>query len=167
MLLISKPVHGFSLIALLAGLLTAGCGGSPPPNPAASAVVWKTYSNSVVGYSLEYPDVYTPQEHHQGRDVLFRYDDYPVISISHVDEEEGRGRGLWVKYGAVRSIQLSGRQGKQYRYDHYDGPLYMSTMSYVVPHQEKFLGLEFRTNLEQVDEVQRRILRSFQFLEDN
>ena len=156
MLLISRPVHGFSLIALLAGLLTAGCGGSPPPNPAASAVVWKTYSSSVVGYSLEYPNVYTSQEHHQGRDVLFRYDDYPVISISHVDDDDddGRSRGLWVKHGAVRSIQLSGRQGKQYRYDHYDGPFYMSTMSYVVPHQKKFLGLEFRTNLEQVDEVQ-------------
>ena len=88
------------------------------------------------------------------------------MSISHVDEQEGRNRGLRVKHGAVGSIQISGRPGSQYRYDHYDGPFYMRTVSYVVPHREKFLGLEFRTHLEQPDEVQRRILQSFRFFED-
>jgi hypothetical protein len=143
-----------------------GCGGTPPANPPASAVAWKTYSNSVVGYTLEYPDIYESQEHHEVRDVLFRFDSYPVVSISHVDEQEGRSRGLWVQHDAVESIQIAGRPGNQYRYDHYDGPFYMRTMSYVVPHQEKFLGLEFRTNMEQPDQIQRRILQSFRFLED-
>jgi hypothetical protein len=159
---ISKAV----LTATLSGLLISGCGGTPPPNPAVNSVAWETYSNSIVGYSLEYPDLYEQEEHHQGRDVLFRYNDYPVISISHVDEKGGRSRGLWVKHGAVGSIQVSGRPGRQYQYDHYDGPFYMRTLSYVVAHQEKFLGLEFRINLGQPDAAQRRILQSFRFFED-
>ena len=153
-------------MAALSALLMTGCSGTPPANPAVDAVVWRTYSNPMVGYSLEYPEIYTPQERYQGRDVLFRYDNYPVVSISHVNEEEGTSRGLWVKHGAVGSIQLSGREGNQYQYDHYDGPFYMRTVSYVVPHRERFLGLEFRTDLEQPDEVQTRILQSFRFLEN-
>ena len=156
--------HGVCL-SLLGLFFTGGCGGTPPRNPPAEGVTWKVYSNAVVGYTLEYPEVYEPQEHHEGRDVLFRYDGYPVISISHVDEEEGRNRGLWVGRQPLERIWLAEREGDQYHYRHYDGPFYMRTVSYVVPHQGKSLGLEFRTHQTEPDGVQRHILRSFRFVD--
>ena len=41
----------------------------------------------------------------------FAMDDYPVISISHVDDEEGRNRGLWVGHPPLGPIELAGREG--------------------------------------------------------
>ncbi|MCZ6485253.1 MAG: hypothetical protein O6826_06110 [Acidobacteria bacterium] len=157
----------FSLIFGLSVFFMTGCGGTPPHNPAAYAVTWKVYANPVVGYTLEHPDFYETEEDHDGQSVLLRYDGYPVISIRHVDEPEGRSRGLWIKHQAVDSIELGQREGLKYIYDHYDGPFYMRTVSYVVEHGGKFLGLEFRTDGEALDEVQRRILQSFQFVADS
>ena len=62
------------------------------------------------------------------------------------------------------SIELDNREGLKYIYDHYDGPFYMRTVSYVVEYGGKFLGLEFRTDREELDDVQRRVLRSFRFI---
>ncbi len=152
------------LIFGLSVFLMTGCGGTPPHNPAANAVAWKVYSNPLVGYTFEHPDFYQTEEHHDGESVLLRYDGYPVISIRHVDRQEGRSLGLWIKHQAVESIELGQREGLKYIYDHYDGPFYMRTVSYVVEHGGKFLGLEFRTDREVLDEVQRRILHSFQFV---
>ncbi len=148
----------------LSGFLMAGCGGTPPQSPPANAVAWKVYSNPVVGYTLEHPDLYETEEDHDGRTVLLRYDGYPVISIRHADEQEGRSRGLWIKHEAVGSIELDSREGLKYIYDHYDGPFYMRTVSYVVEHGGQFLGLEFRTDREELDGVLRRVLRSFRFI---
>ncbi len=139
------------LILGLAGFLMTGCGGTPPQNPSANAVAWKVYSNPVVGYSLEYPDLYETEEDHDGRTVLLRYDGYPVISIRHADEQEGRSHGLWINHEAVETIELDQREGLKYIYNHYDGPFYMRTVSYVIEYGGKFLGLEFRTDREELD----------------
>jgi hypothetical protein len=152
------------LILGLSGFLMTGCGGTPPQNPSATAVAWKVYSNPVVGYTLEHPDLYETEEDLDGGTVLLRYDGYPVISIRHADEQEGRRHGLWIKHEAVGSIELDRREGLKYIYDHYDGPFYMRTVSYVVEYGGKFLGLEFRTDREELDDVQRRVLRSFRFI---
>ncbi len=154
------------LILGLSGFSMAGCGGTPPQNLPVDAVAWRVYSNPVVGYALEHPDLYETEEDHDGRTVLLRYDGYPVISIRHADEREGRSHGLWIKHKAVGSIELDKRGGLKYIYDHYDGPFYMRTVSYVVEHGGKFLGLEFRTDREELDDVQRRVLRSFRFIGD-
>ncbi len=141
-----------------------GCGGTSPLNPPANAVAWKIYSNPSVGYTFEHPDLYEVEEHHDGRTVLLRYDGYPVVSIRHVDEQEGRSHGLWIKHDAVGTIELDSRAGLKYIYDHYDGPFYMRTVSYVVEHGDRFLGLEFRTDREELDDIQRRVLQSFRFV---
>ena len=168
-----------------------GCGGTPPLNLPANAVAWKIYSNPSVGYTfehpdiyeveehhdgrtvllrydgypvVEHPDIYEVEEHHDGRTVLLRYDGYPVVSIRHADEQEGRSHGLWIKHDAVGTIELDSRAGLKYIYDHYDGPFYMRTVSYVVEHGSRFLGLEFRTDREELDDVQRRVLQSFRFV---
>ena len=41
----------------------------------------------------------------------------------------------------------------------------MRTVSYVVEHRDRWLGVEFRTELEEADAVQRRILESFLFFD--
>ena len=152
------------LILGLSALSMTGCGGTPPLNPPANAVAWKIYSNPSVGYTFEHPDLYEVEEHHDGRTVLLRYDGYPVVSIRHVDEQEGRSHGLWIKHDAVGTIELDSRAGLKYIYDHYDGPFYMRTVSYVVEHGSRFLGLEFRTDREELDDIQRRVLQSFRFV---
>jgi hypothetical protein len=112
---------------------------------------------------VDVPDFYSGGEHQNGRSVLFRHDGYPVLSISFVDEYEGDSRGLWVGHESVGSIRLAGRDGKRYVYRHYDGPSYMRTVSYVVEHRDRWLGLEFRTELEEADPLQQRILESFRY----
>ena len=61
---------------------------------------------------------------------------------------------------------LDGRSGEKFVYNHYDGPFGMRTVSYVVPHGEKFLGLEFRTGEEEPTATQAEILESFRFLHE-
>ncbi len=39
----------------------------------------------------------------------------------------------------------------------------MRTISYVVDHKDKYLGLEFRTDNEELDEIQKQILNSLRF----
>ena len=141
----------------------ADCVGTPPQNPDPAAVSWTTYTNREAGYSVDVPDLYTSPVHSGGPSVLFRHDGYPVLSISLVDEHEGDSRGLWVGHEPVGSIQLAGRDGEKYVYRHYDGPSSMRTVSYVVEHRNRWLGVEFRTELEEADALQRRILESFRF----
>ena len=115
---------------------------------------------------MDVPDLYASRKHGGGPNVLFRYDGYPVLSISLVDEREGHSRGLWVGHDPVGSIQLAGRDGEKYVYRHYDGPSYMRTVSYVVEHRDRWLAVEFRTELEEADALQRRILESFRLSDE-
>ena len=153
--------RALALIAfVIAGSLPA-CHGTPPPSPDAESVRWATYTDETVGFSLDYPDVYTVTG--QSGSVRMRHDGYPVISIALETEQGARRRGLWSKHDPVGEIELGGRDGKRYVYHHYDGPFSMRTVSYVVEHDGKYLGLEFRTALDQPDAVQRHILDSFRF----
>ena len=152
---LSCRVGLLTLVALL-----CACRGTPPEAPDASSVEWARYDNPVVGFSMEYPDSYAVDEEADGLGVIFRHDGYPVIAIRHVDERESDRRGLWGDHEPVDAIELAGRRGKRYDYNHSDGPFYMRTVSYVVAHRGKFLGVEFRTNLDRPDAIQQRVLDS-------
>ena len=149
------------LLGLL--ILAAGCQSRPPQPPDAEAVGWSTYSSAAVGYSLDYPDVYAVQEEEGGALTLFRHEGYPCIAIRYTDERQGRRRGLWHRHDPVGTIDLGGRSGQRFIYDHYDGPFFMHTVSYVVAHRGKSVGLEFRTDGEELDTVQRRVMSSLRF----
>lgn len=158
--------RGCATLTRVLGVLSfmvGACRGTPPPPPLAGEVQWKAYSNAVVGYSLEVPDVYDPRAAHAGKDVLFRYQGYPVLVVNYIDEAEGKSRGLWPGHERAGEIELAGRSGNKYVYDHYDGPSSMRTVSYVVEHRGKFLGLEFRTTLDAPDAIQERIVESLRF----
>ncbi len=146
-------------ICLAIGMVA--CGGSPPANPEAGTFRWATYHHPTAGYTLEHPDVYVVQEH--GGGVLLRYDDYPCVSISLTDEQRADDRGLWAGHDPTGEIRLGDRDGRRFVYHHYDGPFSMRTVSYVVEHRDEYLALEFRTERDDPDEIQHRILDSFRF----
>lgn len=143
------------------------CRVTPPENPDINSVKWAKYSNPKLSCSLEYPDGYTIQEDHDKNGVLFRYDGSPVLLLRYTDEHEGRNHGLWFGHEAVEDIKLGEKSGQKYVYDHYDGPVYSRTVSYVIEYRDRFLGLEFRIDKKELDDVQRHILESFAVTELN
>lgn len=146
---------GRKLILLISGLLFwLGCQSKAPKNPDIADVNWQTYSNENIKISLTYPDIYEVDENLDAHGALFRYGGHPVISLRFTDEHQGKSHGLWFGHKPEKSIELGGRNGLKYVYNHYDGPLYMRTVSYVVEHEDKYLGLEFRTENQELDEIQ-------------
>ena len=155
--------ESISTSILLCFLFTLGCRSRAPENPEVGDVNWKTYSNTNLNISLSYPDIYTVDEDQDAHGTLFRYGGHPVISLRCTDEHQGKKHGLWFGNQPEKSIELGGRRGLKYDYNHYDAIFYMRTISYVVDHQDEYLGLEFRTDNEELDEIQRKILSSFKF----
>ena len=154
-----RRVRTVLLAVLAASVLLGGCESAAPTPPDADAVAWSDYEDAEAGFSFRYPDVYVVERH--GGGVLFRHDGYPVLSISHITAEEADDRGLWADHEPVGEAELAGRSAQRYVYHHQDVFTTMRTVSYVVDHRGKYLGVEFRTGLEGHDEVQRRMLDSF------
>ncbi len=151
------------LLFACAGLLPAfGCRNHAESleslNP--GQLTWATYSNAAAGYSLSYPRQLRPDEN--DGNVFFRYNGAVPVVVRYTDEQEGKDRGAWFGHPVVDAITLGSRKGQKFIYDHWDGPFAVRTVSYVVKHREKFLGLEFRTDSE-LSEVQKQILSSFTF----
>ncbi len=61
-------------------LAAAGCKGTPPPSPDAGTAQWRTYTNPLLRYSMEYPDAYILETDGDGSGARFRHDGYPCIS---------------------------------------------------------------------------------------
>jgi hypothetical protein len=97
--------------------------------------------------------------------VLFRNgsDGVPIL-VRYSDEQEGRKRDIWFGHEAIEKITLAGHAGNKFIYTHHDGPFGARTVSYVVEHKGKFLGLEFRTPND-LNEIQQRVWASFKFTE--
>ncbi len=146
--------------AAAVGLLCAACESTPRWPHADSG--WKTYHNESVGYSLDYPAVCSVHEYDDGG-VIFRFDGGPILCVSYLTERAADKRGLWADHDPVAEAALDGRSGSRYRYDHYDGPMYMHVTSYVVAHNGRYLGLAFRTAHEDLNVAQTRVLESFRF----
>mgnify|MGYP001186605707 CR=1 FL=1 len=126
-----------------------------------SKVEWATYNNEQVGYTVQYPVAFTLQNSSNGRDLLLKQDGFPVIAINYTTREEADSRNLWAGHEPAGDIEFAGKTGKKYIYNHYDGPFYMRTFSYVIEHNDRFLALEFRTKNDSVDSLQQHIFQSF------
>ena len=156
-----KRCPNYVFWALPLFILTSGCESKPPPALSMASVRWVTYKNENVGYTLQYPVAYTLQNSQTGRDILFRHNGFPAMAINYTTKGEADERGLWADHKAAGEIKLASQSGKQYIYNHYDGPFYMRTVSYVIILDSKFLALEFRTQNEKADSLQQHILDSF------
>ena len=139
-------------------------------------VQWQTYTNSKLGFAFDYPDAYN-LETREDDDVALRLDGSNLIVISHLTQQQADSRGLWADHKPVEDIELDGRAGKKYDYNHFDIFAGVHTISYVVPYKQKFLAIEFRTRRASVfeslgikprydrelNEVEKKMLASFRF----
>jgi len=146
-------------ILLLSIVPLLGC--DVTPEWPATADQWERYTDSLSAVSLEYPAQCTIDENAGG--TLIRYDGAPIIAISHMTEAQAKKHGLWAAHESVDTCRLGGRDGKLYRYDHYDVFLGMHTVSYVVEHEGKWMALELRMKGDAPGPVQRRVIESFAF----
>jgi len=142
--------------------ILAGCRHDAPPPPAEGSFAWTTYTNEAVGYTISIPDVYAIDEEGAGAGVFLRWDGRVPVKVYLTDERNGRRNGLWPGEEPSGEIELDGRAGHLYEYDHWDGPFGSAMRSYVVPHDGKELGLEFRSDGE-LHAVNQQILDSFTF----
>ncbi len=164
----ASPRARFARVLTLTLLVTAaalfGCTKRGPENIGIGEVSkWKTYTNDQVGYTFQYPAEFEARDHHEGTDVMLRYKGYPIVAVNFCDEDEARSRGLWAQGEPEGQIALSGRTGQLYRYKHQDTFTMMPCISFVVPHRDRFLALEFRREGE-LDAVMQRIRQTFRFL---
>ena len=161
---VSQTAFFLNLIGMLASV--CGCDDRSPllKNLRSDELDWKTYSNSLLGYSIIYPSVFKLDEYGEGN-LLLRYGSGVPVLVLFMDEQEGRKRGTWFGHEPVGKVKLGGREGTKFIYEHWDGPFSVRTVAYVVTYRGKYLGLEFRTPDDLYD-VQKRILAYFTFLSE-
>jgi len=83
-------------IPVLAALaLALGCTVDEPPEPDADSYQWTAYANDAVGFTMEVPDVYGPNEEAGGRAVLFRWARGVPVKAYWTTASESEHRGLW------------------------------------------------------------------------
>jgi hypothetical protein len=151
------PVAGLALVVALAIL---GCNSGAAMTLDPESQTWSTYLDATLGYSVRHPEVFHARPEGDGN-TLFRFagGGVPVL-VRYTTAAEGRRRGAWFGQPAAEAITLAGIAGHKYAYEHWDGPFSTRTVAYVIPWNDRWLGLEFRTPGE-LSPVQERMLDSF------
>lgn len=157
---------GWSAIAVtLSGvtLWVAGCEMELEPRiDDAQAVEWVEYVSEELGVRLEHPAHWRVEE--SGNTIRFVGDVATAMRVTLVDPEEARERGLWGRSEIVRIDTAGVLAWRFYRYRHYDGPVYVPTLAFVVRHRGKELGIEFRTRSADAGEVEKRVLATVRLI---
>ncbi len=153
----------FVIFSLALTFLT-GCSLQGPEELDWSKVEWAVYENPELGISMKYPDVYKVREDER-QGILFKYKGKLHMAIRYVNEKQGKRDGLWFNHPVSGHTELGFRDGSLYIYDYFTGPFFTRTLAYVVEHDDRYLGLEFRTRkgVLDLDDVQSEILYSFKF----
>lgn len=124
---------------------------------------WKIYRNRNIGFELKFPAIFTYEVKDNGHNVFLKYADENTLLIRYATEEEGYQRGLWFGNDVEESIIINDHKWLKYIYKHYDGPNLSTTTTYVTPLNDRYLGVEFRTNVGN-KEFQDFVMNSFMFL---
>jgi hypothetical protein len=138
-------------------VILGACGFRAPPSIDPDAVGWLTYTDTSLGISVPYPDIYRVESSDDGSYVAFRHRSFTPMIIRFVDEQDGRQRGLWFASKPAGESLLGGVPAQRYIYKHYDGPFGARMIAYVIPYKGKYLGMEFRSN-GGLDRAQEKIL---------
>lgn len=154
-----KRHHPFYILMSL--LCCCACNTTPATPPNTTDAEWQTYYSERAAYTLHYPQDYILEKEDSGSSVRLRWRDAPIVNISFIDRAESKRRGLWALHEPVGEIELGGKKGLKYIYDHCDGPFCMRTISYVVAHKGRYIGLAFRTADQDLPEIYGRIVDSF------
>ncbi len=105
---------------------------------------WKTYPHPHLQLKITIPRQFEIDESSNGKDVLFRFRDYPLNSVNFVNPKEGIRQRLWSNYQPIMTISFFGIKGRKYEYMHFDARFGMPTQCWVIPLTCKELGIEFR-----------------------
>ncbi len=147
------------LAAVILTLFLAGCKSAPPAWPALTGVHWATYTRDDVGFSIDYPDSFRPEQ--IGDDTVFYASGFPIFRVLLVDDKAAKQRGLWVISQPIDMVTVAGQPAQRYAYDHGDFITYTPTIAYVMPWHGKQLGVEFRIDGDSLNETARHMLDSF------
>jgi len=136
----------------------ASCEQRVEPSRDPATVEWVEYSNDQLGLSLEYPAVWSVEV--QGNSIRFEGSVATAMRVTLASADEAAHRGLWGRTSVVRVDTIGETGFRFYRYRHYDGPVYVPTLAFVVAQRGLELGIEFRTGAAEPDALERRILES-------
>ena len=145
---------GFLGAALLVFLVLVACAAPDWPQP--DEVQLTSYTHPSEDFRVTYISGSTIDESNDS--VFFRWRGAPILCVRYVTEQRA-GRDLWIGSDPLGDIELGGRAGKKYSYYHD----LTHTVSYVVPHKGKYIGLEFRMDGDELNTLQRQILEGFEF----
>lgn len=122
------------------------------------AVEWVAYENRELGIRLEHPARWRVEA--GATSIRFEGEVATAMRVTLIEASEAEDRGLWGRTPVVRVDTAGVLAYRFYRYRHYDGPAYVPTLAFVVPHRGVELGVEFRTRSEEPGPVEHRILGS-------
>ena len=153
-----------NLLVLLIALLFISCSNREPvASLDLKNIEWKIYRNKNIGFELKFPAIFTYDVKDEGYNVFLKYNDANTLIIRYTSEQEGKKRGLWFGNEVSEVLTINSHQWEKYIYNHRDGPFVSPTTAYVTSLNDRFLGIEFRTIVEN-EEFQNYVMKSFVFL---
>ena len=156
------PALGWVVWIALTAILISACE-QPVPDPLdRDKVEWTTYANRALGFRLDIPTSYDVRV--DGNSVVLSDNGRTAVRVTHTDREEARNRGLWAQVDPKEDREYGDVSGRYYVYNHWDGPSYVPTLAWVVPHKGKELGVEFRTTEADLNPVHERMLESLELM---
>lgn len=127
---------------------------------------WQTYTNSDLGYTINYPEEYIlDSEHSTSAGVWWKVNNVKGFSILYHLEKLDGSLVTWFDNNPVGDITLGGISGKKFSYRYCDGPgCGPESVAYVIQYKGKLLGLVLSGDYE-IDTNEQKIIDSFKFLD--
>ncbi len=151
-------------LLLLALAVLAGCRQPVPPQLDFDQTRFEVTRSDELGLSVEHPARYRATL--DGNSLILSDGGLTAVRLTLATRAEARNRGLWAQADPVGDTGFGGTRGTWYRYRHWDGPSWVPTLAYVVPHRGLELGVEFRTTAHEFDAVHRHILASLELSDE-
>ena len=123
---------------------------------------WQTYTNSDLGYTINYPEEYILDfEHNTSAGVWWKVNNVKGFSILYHLEKSDGSLATWFDNTPVGDITLGGISGKKFSYRYCDGPgCGPESVAYVIQYKGKLLGLVLSGDYE-IDTNEQKIIDSF------
>lgn len=145
-------------------LLTFSCSTTEDSPLNLNNTEWKIYRNRVIGFEFKFPSTFTYEVKDMGHNVFLKHNGNNTLLVRYCTKEEGKNRGLWFGNEVTDKVEVNAHEWTKYIYAHGDEPFVSITSSYVTLLNDRYLGIEFRTNVAN-EEFQEFVMNSFKFLE--
>ena len=128
---------------------------------------WETYTNPTLNYSIKYPNSYKIDAEHSTDNSVFWQNENSknVMSIKYRTETVNGTLDTWFDNPKLDAIKLANIDGFKYQFKYCDGPgCGPETIAFVIPYNEKLLGLEFQGDYE-YSQIEQKIFNTFKILQ--